>query len=379
MKVVVIGAGVAGLALAWKLAGEGCEVTVVERGAVGLGASAVAAGMIAPLAEFGDESGAVAEFARKSSILWPEFVKRVEADSGLKVRYQQGGAVLTAATETQLGILRHAHPALPLWDASTLRERMPLLAPLAGALWAEGEAHVDTPRLMVALAKAAERRGARLRLFETARRLLVVKDRAAGVETAAGTVHADLVVLAAGAWSGRLEGVPPDVLPPIHPVKGETLVLIPPHGQALPSALIWGNGIYLVPREEGVLVGATVELAGQDDKPSARAASWLIGQASVLLPGAEGWRRAAHRASLRPASPDGAPLLGMSRLEGLAIASGQYRNGILFAPMLAEMACGVVSGREVEPAFERAFDPRRFRGDEALADGLVKLTDHAVA
>lgn len=375
MKIVVIGAGIAGLAIAWKLAAEGCEVTVIERGAVGAGASTVAAGMIAPVAEYGASQTAEASFARKSSQLWLDFAKRIEADSGLDIGYDICGAVLAALTEAEKGELCRSYPALPWWDGPALQAREPVLAPMSGAVWAEGEAQVDTPRLMAALAKAAQRRGAILRLFETARRLRVEKDRAVGIETAAGFIAADKVVLAAGAWSSRLEGVPPAALPPVHPVKGETLVLVQPRGRALPSALIWGNGIYLVPRREGLLVGATVEWAGHDDRPTARGAAWLIRQASALVPGVEEWRRGAHRASLRPASPDGAPIVGMSALPGLVIASGQYRNGILFAPMLTEVACGAVSGQANDPAF----DPQRFSGDETPDETLVRPTAHVTA
>lgn len=366
MKIVVVGAGVAGLGIAWKLAASGRDVTVLDRGDAGGGASTVAAGMIAPRAEYGATGGVEVEFANESIHLWDDFAKQIEADSGIDIHFKRCGALLVGRDAAEMAALSARHPGLPKLSATELRAREPSLAAGEGALWAEDEAQVDTPLLMQALVKAATRRGVRFRPFETVHAIETAKGRFAGVRTAAGAVAADVGILAAGAWVSKLEG--PGV-PPIQPVKGETLVLRPEG--AVPQSLVWGNGIYLVPRTEGLLVGATSELAGYDDRPTGPAAAWLTERAAELIHGAEGWRRIAHRASLRPAAPDLAPVLGKTELPGLYAATGQYRNGILFAPMMTEVLCRLISGRDgIE-----AFSPERFLGG-ASAFAPVAETAH---
>lgn len=365
MKIVVVGAGVAGLSIAWKLAAAGKDVTLFDRGAVGGGASMVAAGMIAPEAEYGDAATVDASFAKESATLWPAFAAEIETDSGLAIHFKRCGALLAATSDAGLAALKRRHPALPVLSAAEVHEREPQLADLAGALWAEGDAQVDTPLLVPALAKAAERRGVRFRPFETVHGIETAKGRFAGVRTAAGLVGAEMCVLAAGAWTSKLEGM---AALPIHPVKGETVVL-KPEGP-LPQSLVWGNDVYLTPRAEGLLIGATSELAGFDDRPTAAAAAWLTAQAERLLPGVSSWRRVAHRASLRPAAPDLMPVLGATAMPGLYAATGQYRNGILFAPLLAEVLCRLVAGRDGIAAFA----PERFSGGEILAP--VAITAH---
>ena len=160
-----------------------------------------------------------------------------------------------------------------------------------------------------------------------------------------------MVILAAGAWSGLLaERVP------MTPVKGEMLMLAAPSGAAVPEPVVWGHGVYLVPRGAHLLVGATMEEAGFDTKVTPEARDKLRAGAEALIPSLRDWALVDQWAGLRPRSPDGLPLLGALE-EGLLVAAGQYRNGILFAPAIADHMRDLVLGRaEVIPAF----DPRRF-------------------
>ena len=144
---------------------------------------------------------------------------------------------------------------------------------------------------------------------------------------------------------------------PVTPVKGQMISLAPPSGHALAGPVIWGNGIYAVPRGDNLLIGATVENAGFDTKPTDEARDGLRAAAEKLIPALKDWTLADHWAGLRPRAPDGLPLLGPSKVEGLWLASGQYRNGILFAPGIAATLCGQILGRK--PLIP-AFDPRRF-------------------
>jgi len=161
--------------------------------------------------------------------------------------------------------------------------------------------------------------GGEIRLHEPVERIEIENGRATGVRTPSGLIRADAVVLAAGAWSSQIKGVPYEAVPPVYPVKGEVLVLAPPPGAGMPKLLIWGCGIYLVPRHEGLLVGATVEHAGYDLSSTKAAKDWLLRQARALMPALETWRVSDHRVGLRPASPDGMPILGASAVDGLFI------------------------------------------------------------
>ena len=174
------------------------------------------------------------------------------------------------------------------------------------------------------------------------------------VRTPYGHYRADAYLLAAGAWSGFLEDIP------VTPVKGEMIALAAPQGFAPP--VIWGNGVYMVPREGRLLVGATVQEAGFDTALTDAARDHLRARAAALIPACRDWPLAEQWAGLRPKSPDGLPLLGPSRLSNLFVAGGQYRNGILFAPAIADRMAKLMQGRGgVIPDF----DPRRFAKEPA--------------
>jgi glycine/D-amino acid oxidase-like deaminating enzyme len=145
-------------------------------------------------------------------------------------------------------------------------------------------------------------------------------------------------------------------MPPIVPVKGEMIALTK---AAIPNHMIWGNGLYVVPRGGYLLVGATVTREGFDSAPTDAAADWLVDQAVALMPALRVWELVKHWAGLRPGSPDDLPLIGSSPLGALFIASGQFRNGILLAPAIAEAVTSMVLGQPPREDLS-AFDPRRF-------------------
>ncbi len=150
-------------------------------------------------------------------------------------------------------------------------------------------------------------------------------------------------------------------------------MLAPPAGAPTPEHVVWGNGVYLTPRRGRLLVGATMELAGFDTSLSQAALRWLHRQSAGLMPGLADWRLTEHWAGLRPGSPDGMPILGETSVQNLYVASGQYRNGILFAPAVAEVLSRLVLERI---AVDPAFDPRRFGGIKSGAPVSVVETPH---
>ncbi|MDB5735072.1 MAG: hypothetical protein JWP16_1062 [Alphaproteobacteria bacterium] len=343
MKVVIIGAGVAGLAIGWRLLQADCSVIILDRAQPGRGATSAAAGMLAVTAEMEDAPEAERRLALASDVLWPSFAAELEQASGQSIGYRRDGALMLAADAAELEALR---PRGTVLDSAGVAALAPMLANPAGALWTADEGHVDNRALGAALAVAVLKAGGKILPGEAA-----VRMDGHTVLTPYGGYTADAVLLAAGAWSGLLAKVP------VIPVKGEIIALAPPPGAVLPKPMIWGNGVYLVPRGDRLLVGATVQDAGFDTNITDAARRHLRSRAESLIPSLQDWTVAEQWAGLRPKSPDGLPLLGPGPLPDLFVASGQYRNGILFAPAIARMMADMIMG---QGAVIPEFDPRRF-------------------
>jgi len=372
MRIVVIGAGVAGLSIGWRLAEAGAEAVVLERAQPGRAATWASAGMLVGLLERFDETSPEAQLAHHAASAWPRFAVEVEERSGVPIHYRQDGLLYPAADEADAQSMRAraaAHPNLEFVDSGHAHLLEPLLPESNfGALRDAAAAQVDNRALVNALATAFQRCGGVLSTNETAVVIEGDGERATAVRTPFALHEADAIVLAAGAWSADFKGVPNGVLPPVTPAKGQMIALAPPAGVKLPVHLIWGAGVYLVPRHDRLLVGATLEDAGFDTAPTDAARDWLIECAERVMPALSPWRLVDQWAGLRPASPDGRPILGATALPGLFSATGQYRNGILFAPVMADILCGLVLGRSSAAAGPSgpdsldigAFDPRRF-------------------
>jgi len=386
MKILIIGAGVAGLSIGWRLAQAGAEVDILERGVAGRGATWASAGMIAPGAELGIEANAMAAFAHSARENWPGFAAELEAASGTLVHYRQSGSLLVAENAARAKTLQ-AHLSSPAEQGGAvegdreavegarsqplgtevkwltpheLNQREPLLSPdLFGALEIPTDAQVDNRALVDALRIAAARAGARVHEHCNVRSLVIIEGRARGVITDDGTREADLIVLACGAWMNLIAGVGTEDLPPVRPVKGQMIACEPPAGTALPRALIWSDDVYQVPRQHRLFIGATVEEAGFDTSVTREARDWLLDAAARVIPSLRHWRIAEMWAGLRPRTPDDAPVLGMTPVDRLLVAGGQFRNGILFAPLVAETLSRMIL--QNDPRLDAgAFDPKRF-------------------
>ena len=347
MKVVIIGAGVAGLGIGWRLLQAGAEVTILERAQPATGASWAAAGMLAVTAELENSPNAERALAMRASALWPAFAAELEAASGRRVFLERRGALLLAGDAAELEVMRPREDGtLRILAPDEARALVPMLGGTVGGLWSPEEAHVDNRALGEALTIAFLKAGGILNANEAA-----VKIEHGTVLTPYGRYPGDAILVAAGAWSGLIEDIA------IVPVKGEVIALAPPAGAALPGPVVWGEHVYCVPRHGKLLVGATCEEMGFDTATTSEGRDHLRGAAEKLMPSLKDWTLADHWAGLRPKSPDGLPLLGPTKTEGLFVASGQYRNGILFTPAIAaEMADLVLGKAPVIPAF----DPRRF-------------------
>jgi glycine oxidase len=374
--VVIVGGGAIGLASAWRLAQRGAAVTVVDPDPGG-GASGVAAGMLAPVTEARMGEEALLRLNLASWSRWPSFAADVEGAAGAAVGYRADGTLvvaLDADDRVALDELAVRHRAMGL-DVTPLRGRdvrrlEPGLAPgVRAGFLAAGERSVDPPALVEALRQAATSAGvgfvaAEVEQIATGPERTRVTGVVLAEATAPRRIDAATVVLAAGCRSAGVAGLTEAAAPPVRPVKGEILTLRQPPGSPLVTrtlrGLVRGFTVYLVPRADGrLIVGATVQERGWDTRVTAGGAYELLRDALVLVPGLDDAELVTARAGLRPGTPDDLPLIGRSPLDGLVVATGHYRNGILLTPITAEAVAAAVAGEPLPPEVD-ACDPRRF-------------------
>ncbi|MGE0718719.1 MAG: glycine oxidase ThiO [Alphaproteobacteria bacterium] len=368
-RVVVVGAGICGLAVAWRLAEAGIDVHVLDRGAAGREASWAAGGMLAAALEAEPGEEAMVALAHRSQALWTGYAARLARAGGIDVGYRDEGTLQVATTRDELAALRHrftylSRLGLPVawWDAAALRDAEPGLTPDAlAAIAAPGDHQVDPRAVMPALVAAVRDAGATIEEEREAVALARIGDRGWTVRLAGGEERpADAVVLAAGAWSAALDGLAAIDRPPVRPAKGQAIVLAMDPADPLVRRVIWGAGIYLVPRRDGRLyIGATVEDRGFERTPTAGGLLSLLESAWRVLPGLEELPVVELVTGLRPRSRDDLPIVGPSPLPGLHMATGHHRNGILLAPVTAEIVAAGILGGDRPPGYE-AFSPARF-------------------
>jgi len=357
--VAVIGGGVIGLAIAWRAAQRGLSVCVLERGELGAGASHVAAGMLAPVTEADPGELALLQLGLRSARAWPAFAEQLAQAAGVDPGLRRSGALVVARDRDEAEALERelalridlgldVQPLLP----SAARRLEPALAPTVRlALDVPGDHSADPRAVVIALAQAARRAGVTLRTGTAVERVERAGGAVTGVVVAGGeVVPAARIVVAAGAWTGAIGGLPRI---PLRPVKGQILRLRDPAGAGLLERIVRFEGGYLVPRGDGrYVLGATMEERGFDTTVTAGGLYELLRDASELVPGVHELIIEEMAAGLRPATPDNAPVLGRDgELEGLVWATGHHRNGILLAPATGALVAGALDGDDVPPAF----------------------------
>ena len=306
---------------------------------------------------------------------WPDFARELEFVCGISVEYRDEGTIVVALTRDDAEQLRFTyefHKRLGLdieWlPGVAARQREPHLRPgIPAAVWSPRDHQVENRALVRALAKAAKAAGAIVREHCPVHELDLAGGRVRGVLTAWGREPADVVVLAAGAWSREIGGIPAGWLPPVRPIKGQMLALRMDPRAPLLHHVIWLPRGYLVPRLDGrLVVGATVEERGFDDNVTAGGLLALIEGAWRAVPAIEELPVIETWVGFRPGSRDDAPMLGPSGIDGLVIATGHHRNGILLTPATAAAISNfVLTGRW--PDSLRAFSPDRFAALAAVA------------
>lgn len=385
VDLAILGGGIVGLSVAWQARTRGMSVVVLERDELGRGATHVAAGMLAPVAEveFGEGGRRVLELGLRSAAMWADFAATLERDSGIDVGLRRTGTLVVARDEDEARELERQlafRESLGLrarrLRASEAREHEPALAATVRlALHAPDDHSVDPRGVAAALRRACERADVKLRehtavlaleLDASARRVVGVRvatdtrDGASpantgGAGVASGdffgnggareVVHARDVVVAMGAWSGGLEGLPPGAGVPVRPVKGQIMRLRDPAGPGLLEGVVRFEGGYVVPRGDGrYVLGATMEERGFEPSATAGGVYELLRDAHELVPGVSELHVEELGVGYRPGTPDNTPAIGRGVLDGLTWATGHHRNGILLAPLTAELVVASLLG-----------------------------------
>jgi glycine oxidase len=358
---VVIGGGAIGLCCAWSISRGGGKAVVLDRAAPPAGATRVAAGMLAPVGELAFGEPELLRMTLAAAERYPSFVAELEVASGVSCGYSRAGALHVALDRDEAAELRRVHDlqrSLGLgaeWlPPRRCRELEPGLTPsFNGGVHAPEEGSID-PRLMIAaLLGALGAAGVEVRREIEVKDALLAGERLEGVRTASGEeLRADVVVLAAGAWSGTAEWLPESARPPVRPVKGQILALRAANGEAPCERIVASERVYLVPRPDGRLIaGATVEERGFDTTVTAGGMHELLREAYRLLPDVAEMELIEAMAGLRPGTPDNLPLIGPGALDGLVLACGHHRNGILLAPITGDAVAELLDGGELPEAF----------------------------
>lgn len=356
-RVAIIGGGIIGMAIGWRLAQAGASVDVFDRATAGQGATRAAAGMLAAGVEAEPGEQRLLPLCLESQARWPGFAAELEALTGLPVGLRNQGTLVVASTRDEVELLRSNYEFqrglgldLTWLSGAAAKEKEPFLNPrTAAGVFSAKDGQVDNRLASAALRVALERTGARLHEAVDVTGLDVRGGRATGVVLGERVVPADTVVLAAGAWSRLVPGQSSP--PPVRPVKGQMMSLAMDPANPLLTHVVWAPKCYLVPRTDGTLIiGATTEEKGFDAQMTAGGVLALLDAAWRALPGVEELPVKEMWVGHRPGCRDDAPILGPATgLEGLVLATGHHRNGILLAPITADaISCLVLTG-QVDP------------------------------
>ncbi len=363
--VIVVGAGIIGSAIALELRQRGAEVRLIESTSQGGQTSSASAGMVNPFSLTLDDNPAL-PFALRSRAMFPQWVRTLRELTGIDAEWQESGSLRVALTHSDAEHLRHMEAWVQKYDPNArlltpeeARQHEPALPEtLTGALWLPSEGWVHTERLMRALHSALRTLGVEIYEGQPVLGFEISHHRVVGVRTYGGSLHADAVVLSAGAWTSALMQTLGFHIP-IEPVRGQILVLgdLPKRLHLLLTSPIG----YLVPRLNGtVLLGATREHAGFDMRPTAEGFAHLLHTLSRLCPTLMQATITGYTVGLRPATPDGNPLIGaVETLERLYLASGHAYHGILLAPATAVAVADLVLHHQTDLPIQ-PFNPQRY-------------------
>mgnify|MGYP001239922835 CR=1 FL=1 len=374
--IAVIGGGICGLSIGWRLAQAGQSVTVFDRGSAGKEATWAAAGMLAPQVEVEHGEEMLLPLALESRGMWQGFASELLSETGVDVDYRDEGTIVVAIDRDDVEYLQHRmnyFETLKLdveWlSGQEIRKNQPHISRSVSAGIYSGLDHqVDNRKVAKALKSAFIASGGILKEHTEVRGVKTVGGRVSAIELIDNEIMVDVVVLAAGAWSRNISGLPKNSRPPVRPLKGQMVAVQMDPKAPLLENVVWGPGngivpsIYLAPKSNGrLLIGATVEEMGFDRNLTAGGLMELIRSAWDILPGIYDLPLVESWSGLRPASRDDAPILGPTKTPGLIMATGHHRNGILLAPITAKAITDYIVRGTMDIIF-KPFSLDRFKG-----------------
>ncbi|MEO7660735.1 MAG: glycine oxidase ThiO [Pyrinomonadaceae bacterium] len=366
--VLVIGGGVIGLSVARELHKRGVRrIELLEKGSCGAESSWAAGGILGPQAE-ADEGGDFFDICSESRDLYPTLAEELFDETGIDIELDRSGTLYLAFTDEDLTELqkrfdwqRKAGHAVEYLSADNVRQAEPFVSPdVRGALLFPNDWQVENRKLLTALKRYAELNGIEIRENSSVERLIVDSDKVVGAETTTERFTGDHTVLATGAWTSLIKLGHLEMPFKIDPVRGQMLMFRT--AKRLFQRVIYSKRGYLVTRLDGrILAGSTSEFAGFNRSVTDSAALSIRKIADEIAPSLGGLEIADHWSGLRPHASDGSPVIGsIDGIGGLFIATAHYRNGILLAPLTAQLAAGYLIGGEKSQYFE-VFGPDRFR------------------
>ena len=359
--VLIIGGGAIGLAIAIELALRQTSVTVLCRDFQAAALHA-AAGMLAPEAE-GLAPGPMRELALRSRDLYPEWIRKLEALTGLDAGYWPCGILAPLYSEEVDPCPAQRVDATQPWlDRGAIDQQQPGLGPdVIGGWWFPQDAQVDNRALAQVLMAAAQQLGVRIQTGVTVTGLDRQGHQVQALQTTTGPWQAQAYVLAAGAWSAELFSIP------VFPRKGQMLSVRSPATSATQPLhqVLFGTQSYVVPRRHGrIVIGATSEDVGFAPHNTPSGVQALLAAATRLYPPLQEFALEDLWWGFRPATPDEWPILGTSPYDNLLLATGHYRNGILLAPMTAQLIADLLCAALTDPLLP-AFSWQRFEGAQS--------------
>lgn len=363
---IVIGGGLIGMSVGWKLVRSGCEVTILEKDNIGGSASTAAAGMLAPYAEVSFEEEALLELGQASHELYPKFLEELGENVDNVPQIFYSGSLIAGLDRDDTERIRRLFDFKEKLDfeaemvtGSRARDIEPLLSPrVVSAMWLPQDQHIDNRALVQALKEAFLKHGGIIKEHSPATGFEFTED-IHKVHTDEEVFHATDIVMAAGAWSNSIPGIPEELRIPVRPVKGQIITLKMTEEVQL-EHMIRTPRVYLCPKEDGTIrIGATSEEKGFNTDPTAGGMKDLLENAWEALPSIYDLPVTEFFGSLRPASPDHYPMIGKTQQKGFYYAAGFYRHGILLAPVTAYHLADIILEDEVSGLI-KPFGPMRF-------------------
>lgn len=367
--VLIIGAGISGLSIGWRLAQAGCSVTVLERCEVKRSATWTGAGLLVLNASHQSVGKNLLLLIAQSRTLWPLFAAELEAASDMTIDFRCEGTLAVALNNhdaerlvTQYETEREHELGLKFLSGDQIREWEPQLSrSVVAALHNPNDSQVDNRKMILALRKALERANGMIRQNVSVSEIIINDGRANAVRIHNQFLTADVVVVAAGAWSERVSSFLFTDEVVMRPIKSQTLTVQTSRSKPLLHHAIYTRDVYLVPRINGqLIVGATSEDVGFDIRVTKEAAEYLLEAAYKIVPGLSSFPEIEPLVGVRPSTVDGNPILGPTNAPGLVMATGYLHNDILLAPVVAEMICRTIITDEV-PQEIQPFSTNRFQ------------------